>query len=201
MIYFTSDWHFGHDKEFIYKPRCFNSPEENAEVIIKKYNEIITDEDDVYCLGDLILTDNEFGINCLKQLKGKIHVIRGNHDSDARLELYKTLPNIVEICEAKTIKIGKQYYFLCHYPTFTANYDDKPYHNHLINLFGHTHQQHNFYDENPFMYHVGVDSHNCYPVSIEQVSKDIHEKTEELYKIGQKLKLKPKNMVWKETSP
>ena len=98
------------------------------------------------------------------------------------MNLYKSLLNIVEICEAKTIKIGKQHYFLCHYPTFTANYDDKPYHNHMINLYGHTHQQTNFYNNNPFMYHVGVDSHNCYPVSIEEIDKDIHEKINELYK-------------------
>lgn len=182
MIYLTSDWHFGHEKEFLWGPRNFTGPEQNAEEIIKRYNEIVTDEDDVYCLGDLMLKDTEFGMNCVKQLKGKIHIIRGNHDSDTRIELYKTLPNVVEICEAKTLKVGKQHYFLCHYPTMTANYDDKPYHNHIINLYGHTHQQTNFYNNNPFMYHVGVDSHDCYPVSIEQINEDIHDKVNELYK-------------------
>lgn len=33
------------------------------------------------------------------------------------------------------------------------------------------------------MYHVGVDSHNGYPVSIEQVSEDIHNKVQEQYQI------------------
>lgn len=53
----------------------------------------------------------------------------------------------------------------------------------MINLYGHTHQQTNFYNNNPFMYHVGVDSHNCYPISIEQISEDIHNKINELYQL------------------
>lgn len=182
MIWLSSDWHFGHQKDFLYKPRGFNNSEENDTAIIENHNRLVAPEDEVYVLGDLMLGNNEHGLQCVKQLNGKIHIIRGNHDTDTRLELYKEIPNVVEICEAKTIKVGKQHYFLCHYPTITANYDDKPYHSHLINLFGHTHQQENFYNDNPFMYHVGVDSHNCCPVSIEQVNKEIHNKINQLYK-------------------
>ena len=43
----------------------------------------------------------------------------------------------------------------------------------LVNLFGHTHQKTNFYNGIPFMYHVGVDSHLCYPVKIERIIEDI----------------------------
>lgn len=75
MIYLTSDTHFCHNKDFLYKPRGFNSIQEHDEQIIKNWNEIITDEDEIYILGDLILNDNEYGLKCLKQLKGKIHVI------------------------------------------------------------------------------------------------------------------------------
>lgn len=59
----------------MYKPRGFNSIQEHDEQIIKNWNEIITDEDEIYILGDLMLNDNEYGLKCLKQLKGKIHVI------------------------------------------------------------------------------------------------------------------------------
>ena len=31
----------------------------------------------------------------------------------------------------------------------------------------------NFYNEQPFMYHVGVDSHNCYPVLLDDVITEI----------------------------
>ena len=43
----------------------------------------------------------------------------------------------------------------------------------VINLFGHTHQTTNFYNDNPYMYHVGVDSHDCYPVLLEDILESI----------------------------
>ena len=64
-------------------------------------------------------------------------------------------------------------FYLSHYPTITDNFDDNK-RNHVINLYGHTHQSTNFYQNNPYMYHVGLDSHNLYPVSIEQIIEDIN---------------------------
>ena len=192
MIYFTSDWHFGHDKDFAWGgPRGCVSMADNTMKIVSNHNSVVTDEDDVYVLGDLMLGDYEYGLEAIKQMKGKLHIILGNHDTQKRIELYEQLPNVVEVTYAKLIKIGKQHYYLSHYPTFTANYDDKPYHNHIINLYGHTHQADNFFCmgdplfdyPNPFMYHVGVDSHNCYPVSAEEVNKDIHDEVNKQYKM------------------
>ena len=190
MIYFTSDLHFGHHKSFLYEPRGFASSEEHDEEVIKKWNSIVKNDDIVYILGDLMLEDTTLGLSKVRHLNGELHIICGNHDSAVRREFYSILSNVVEVCEAKTIKIGKQHYFLCHYPTMTANYDDKPYHSHLINLFGHTHSKEKFYipwdplytDPNPFMYNVALDAHNCYPVSIEQINDDIHQKIQELYR-------------------
>ena len=53
MIYLTSDLHLYH-KSFIYEPRGFHSAEEMNAAIEKNWNELITDEDDVYVLGDII---------------------------------------------------------------------------------------------------------------------------------------------------
>jgi len=132
MIYFTSDLHFCHNKPFLYEPRGFNSIEEHDETVIKNWNSVITNDDEVYILGDLMLNDNENGIKKLQQLKGKIHIVLGNHDSSVRQDIYKVLFN--EVSYATMIKIDKQHYFLTHFPSLCANYDDKPYHNHIINL-------------------------------------------------------------------
>ena len=109
VIYFTSDTHFSqsHDKEFLWGPRGFKDQWEMNENIIKNWNSVVTEEDDVYLLGDVMLCDNAEGIKCLKQLKGKIHIIRGNHDTDARIELYKACHNVVEVCDAKWLKADK----------------------------------------------------------------------------------------------
>lgn len=184
MIYFSSDLHFNHNKDFLYKPRGFDSIDVMNTTVVANWNSIVTNEDDVYILGDLMLGDNEAGILLLKLLNGKLHIILGNHDTDTRIELYKNLENIVEICYATQLKYKKTYFFLCHYPVITANFDDQlPWAKHLISLFGHTHQQHIFYNDNPYMYNVGLDAHNCYPVSIEQIIEDVKNKKDEINRI------------------
>jgi len=182
-IYFTSDLHFGHDREFIWGPRGFKSVHEMNETIINNWNSIVTPEDDVYVLGDLMLGDNEIGIGLIKRLKGHIHVVRGNHDSDVRIEKYNNCYNIEEVTEGQYLKCGGYTFYLNHFPTFTSNLEkDSSLKHHLINLFGHTHQKTNFYEDIPFMYHVGVDSHNNTPVSVEEIIADIQKKVNECKK-------------------
>ena len=172
-IFATSDLHFCHNREFIWGARGFKSIEEHDAEIIKRWNEVVTAEDDVYILGDLMLGDNAHGIQCLSQLNGKLHILTGNHCTAARQKLYHTLENMVEFCGcATTIKYKKKQLYLSHYPTITSNMEANP-HQAVFNLYGHTHQTTNFYNGQPFMYHVGVDSHNCYPVLLDDVITEI----------------------------
>ena len=172
-IFVTSDLHFGHDREFVWGARGFKSIEEHDAEIIKRWNEVVTAEDDVYILGDLMLGDNAHGIYCLSQLNGKLHILTGNHCTSARQKLYHTLENMVEFCGcATTIKYKKKQLYLSHYPTITSNMEANP-HQAVFNLYGHTHQTTNFYNGQPFMYHVGVDSHNCYPVLLDDIITEI----------------------------
>ena len=187
MIFFTSDLHFCHDKDFIWQARGFNDISEMNAEIIRRWNERVYPDDDVYILGDLTLGDIEEGIRLIAKLNGYLHIMRGNHDTDKKVERYLELPNVVEVKYADVLKYGKAVFWMSHYPTITANYDDdKLWAKHVVCLFGHTHQQHNFYEvikhagENPYMYHVGVDSHNCTPVSIDEIIEDIRKKKEEL---------------------
>lgn len=179
MIYFTSDLHLGHDQEFIWGARGFNSVKEMNEKIITRWNSRITKDDDVYVLGDLVMGGVE-NVELLKQLNGKIHIIYGNHDGPKKREAYAELENVVECGWANMIKYKKYNFYLSHYPTITDNEDigeivsPKEC---VINLFGHTHQFSNFYDTNDGynfrMYHVGVDSHDCFPVPIDEVIEEI----------------------------
>ena len=47
------------------------------------------------------------------------------------------------------------------------------------NFYGHTHQTSNFYNDMPYMYHVGVDSHDGYPVDIDVAIEEMHQKVRE----------------------
>lgn len=83
-----SDLHFGHSKDFLYGARGFENVEDMNETIIRKWNEVVDDEDDVYMLGDLVMG---LEINCqmLRRLKGQLHIVRGNHDTDNRWGFYQ----------------------------------------------------------------------------------------------------------------
>lgn len=174
-IWITSDTHFGHNKEFIYTSRGFTSIQEHDKTIIENWNKVVAADDTIYHLGDVMLNDNDHGLECLRQLNGNIKLVLGNHDSPARIELYKSIPNVEVIGYATIMKYKKHNFFLSHYPSITGNYDeDKPLKERVINLHGHTHQQRSLlWPEMPFIYHCGVDSNNLTPVNIEDIINNI----------------------------
>lgn len=172
-IYFTSDLHFGHQKDFLYKPRGFNSLEKMEDYIVEKWNNKVTNNDDVYVLGDLMLMDDDHGLNLIKKLNGKLHIIFGNHDTDNRIIKYCGLDNIVEVCFAQRIRYKKYNFYLSHYPTITTNIDDRGLQKILINLHGHTHSKEKFYNGIATIYNVSMDAHNCEPIEVEKILDDI----------------------------
>ena len=172
-IWFTSDLHFCHNRDFVYGARFFNNIDEMNEAIVERFNSKVKPEDTLYILGDVMLNNNDEAETYLARLNGKKIFIRGNHDTDTRIEIYKKYTD-VEIKYADMIKYKKRNIYLSHYPTIVQN--DADFHNMIINFYGHTHQTNNFYNDYINMYHVGVDSHNCYPVSIDEALEEIKNK-------------------------
>ena len=181
MIYLSSDPHFGHAKDFLWRPRGFSSVEEMNEGIIERWNLIVEPNDDVYLLGDVIMGDIS-NLNYVRRLNGNLHIIYGNHDTNARILRYAEELDNAEIHGfATTFKYKKKQFMLSHYPTITSNMETNPYMT-VFNLYGHTHQNTNFYENSPFMYHVGVDSHNCYPILIDDIISDIYAEIDKIKK-------------------
>ena len=181
-IWITSDTHFCHQKSFLWEPRGFKNEWEMNENIIKNWNNIIQPEDDVYHLGDVMLNNNEEGIKCLKSLKGKIHIIRGNHDSETRINLFKNCYNVVEVCEGKFLQYKKYHFYLSHYPCITSNYDgDKPLKTRMISLAGHSHTSNKWQDlDKGLIYHCELDAHNNKPILLDDIIIDIENKLKEI---------------------
>ena len=175
-IFLTSDTHFCHDRDFIYKPRGFENAEDMSNAIVEKWNSVVTDDDIVYHLGDVMLNDNEKGIEYLKKLKGKIFLLTGNHDTASRRKLYNECPNVTN-CGNYVIIVHEGYsFYLSHYPTLTSNPDDiKPLKTRVINLCGHSHIKNRFKDmDKGLIYHVEVDCHNNFPISLDEILFDIN---------------------------
>ena len=184
-IFVTSDLHFNHDREFVWKVRGYESVYEMNEAIVERFNSVVQPGDDVYILGDLclggggpaILADNKA---LIERLNGRLHIIRGNHDTEPRVRMYETCANVVDIVKWADMLHYKGYHFyLSHFPTLTGNLEKESLKQCTCNLFGHTHQTTNFHLDMPFMYHVGVDSHNCYPMNLDDIINEMKAKVKE----------------------
>jgi len=176
-LWITSDLHFCHDKEFIWGPRGFKSVKEMNTAIVENWNSVVDKEDHVIVLGDLMLNNNEKGLYLLKQLKGTLHLIRGNHDTDARVQEYIKCYNVWEriVPYADTIQYNGYNFYLSHYPTLTSNHDkNKPLNKQIINLCGHLHTDDAMIDmEKGLVYHCELDAHGNTPVLIDDIIEDI----------------------------
>lgn len=177
MIFITSDLHFCHDREFLYGPRGFKTVAEMNAAIVANWNAVVGKNDEVYVLGDLMLNDNVEGARLIYQLNGRIHVIRGNHDTDERLRLYGKMPNIVSVSACEWVKYNGYSFVLTHFPTITTNGGARHLKREYINLCGHTHTPDRWVDWNKGrIYHCDLDAHNNTPVSLDAIIEDLENK-------------------------
>lgn len=172
-IYFTSDLHLYHDREFIYKPRGFENIDKMSEQIIANLIADVGQDDMLYILGDVMLGNRDAeAIELMKMVPGHKHLILGNHDTPRRIELYKESNIFESIQYALPLKTNKWHFFLSHYPMLTMNNDSRP---DVVSLYGHTHQNNNWIEnwQGDTMYNVGVDAHDNHPVSLDKIINDI----------------------------
>lgn len=178
MNYFISDLHIGHVNAIAYDNRPFNTIEEHDEYIINIWNNTVTDDDDVYILGDISWYKTAKTIEFFKNMRGQKHLIIGNHDSHfLKSEEFRKL--FVEITHYKELDIGNnKSVVLCHYPIpcFKNHYYG------WIHLYGHVHtsfewnmmenvkrQMTELYDKPCEMYNVGAMLIGYKPRTLEEI--------------------------------
>jgi len=182
-IYFISDLHYSHDREFIWKKRGYSSVYEMNSHIIESCNSIITNDDILFNLGDMAFDDSDAqktkmlidSINC------KTHyMLWGNHRSGCA-KLYNSIKNefnpglqnyeIYPLTYKKFVFIGhycelligkKQKIILSHYP-FNSWVD---FGRGSWNLYGHCHQ--NLKCNHPYQFDVGWDAFHR-PISLDEI--------------------------------
>ena len=174
-IYLASDLHLNHDRAFIYGSRGFSSVKEMNEAIIERWNSKVRSQDFVILLGDVMLGDNEEGIKLAKSLNGHISFYEGNHDTDNRISMLRSLENWTYCGIAGIEPIDGYKFYVSHYPTICSTIvDTAPLKQRLINLHGHVHENKKFIYDIPYIYNVAMDAHNCYPVNINEIIRDMN---------------------------
>ena len=73
--WFTSDTHFGHSRILAYAHRPFANVDEMDEALIRNWNSVVGERDDVYHLGDMMFRlSRERAEAILGRLRGRIHL-------------------------------------------------------------------------------------------------------------------------------
>lgn len=115
MIFFTSDLHLGHQNVIRFCQRPFDTAKEMDAALIANWNARVTNADTVYILGDLIFRAEEPADTYLRQLKGKKHLIIGNHDR-TWLDKGDYSTYFESISRMDVINMPQGKCTLCHYP-------------------------------------------------------------------------------------
>ena len=172
-IFLTSDCHFNHTNILKYEAttRPFSSIEEMNETIINNWNSVVTENDTVYVCGDMFMGMLDKIEEILNRLNGKIILVRGNHDTPLRLELFKSKG--IEVKDIDYINYKGRFFILCHFPIASKEFIDMVIKNNseVVVCYGHIHSNAPKGYVNG-TYHVGMDTNNLTPVSLEQIWKE-----------------------------
>ena len=134
MDLFIADTHFGHEDRVKWDGRPFADADEMFRVMRERWNAKVTDDDDVWIIGDFAYYGEEDIAKYSERLNGRKHLIYGNHDR--RIEQNPRLQQLfVECTHLKYIRSGGRDIFLSHYPMTEWHGRPRGY----ILIYGHIH--------------------------------------------------------------
>lgn len=143
--FYIADYHFGHANVIKFDNRPFSSSEEMDKEMIKNWNNVVTNDDTVYILGDFCWDTEDRWIEILNQLSGKKVLIRGNHDLKTMSQQLRN--KFQDIKDYKEVKDNSKRVLLSHYP---IPFYRGAYNGDIVHLYGHIHVT----IENDFMEHI-----------------------------------------------
>lgn len=131
--WFTADLHFGHANILKHHPTRGADMDDMHGRLVSNWNQSVKQGDDVFVLGDFFLgrqSDDVGASGWFHALRGRKHLIVGNHDSGPTLRLPWSSINHLREWKQKPHRA-----VLCHYPLLTWN----GAHHGVWMLHGHSH--------------------------------------------------------------
>lgn len=136
--FYIGDPHFFHSNILRYDNRPFRNADVMNDILIRNWNNTVSDEDTVYILGDVSWSrDPEVNRAILQGLNGHKILIRGNHDKPMRA-VYDCFDKVVDYLEIEDngVKV-----ILFHYPILFWN---GQFHD-SVHLYAHVHNSHQWH--------------------------------------------------------
>ncbi len=158
-VYFIADLHFDDENIRVYENRPFENVEEMNRAIIDNWNSTVSEDDEVYLVGDI---GNEKHIS---ELKGRKYLVKGNHDKLSNEE-YRKL-GFTEVYDKPII--FNDFWMVSHEPMYVNK--NMPY----ANIFGHVHANPAYRTVSERSYWVGVERIGYTPISFEEIAMAVQE--------------------------
>ena len=169
--FFTSDPHFDDPRLNLFgRDILFDTARQVDNHIIKRWNKTVSQEDEVFVLGDAALSKK--GLQKFSRLNGKKILIKGNYDEPETAKykvsgklLRKYFDFVVDTGEIEITLIDgtKETVFLNHFPTLCKK--------DMFNITGHIH---GLWKVQRNMINVGLDAWHFTPVSEERIAFQIN---------------------------
>lgn len=165
MVWFTADLHLGHENVIRYTGRPFKNAKEMDSTLIANWNARVQDKDEIYVVGDFSFHPHRVTESIYNALRGHKHLIRGNHDTQP----VTRLPWVSQ-SDIREVKHAGEKIILCHYSMRVW----KGSHRGTWMLYGHSHG--NLLEPKGKTFDIGVDSHNFYPWSFDEIKAKMDKK-------------------------
>lgn len=134
-VYVSSDFHLGHQRDFVWKARGYNSVAEHDDGLTNKVNEIVRPNDILLFLGDFCLntTMEQFDAYLDKFNCQNIMMLWGNHNNPHEKNVYRKIvgsdkeeypvkyKNVTFLGHYAEVILNGQYIVLFHYPISVWN--------------------------------------------------------------------------------
>lgn len=170
MNLYTADLHFGHKSVLDFDHRPFPDVETMDRALIELWNDRVHEDDNVYILGDFAYRNEKSEEWYLRQLKGRKHLIIGNHDTkllknDAAMSYFESMDKMMHVSDC-----GVQI-CLCHFPIAEWN----GYYKGHSHFYGHIHSRQDnetwdFMKTRENAYNVGCMLYGYAPASLRQIT-------------------------------
>ena len=198
MLFFTSDWHLGHQRIIELCDRPFEDVSHMHKELVKRHNNLVGQSDDVFVLGDVAMGVFLESIKIVGKFNGTRIMLPGNHDrlsgheSESRKNkfrsAYEDVFDYVEedgFAQAEISGIDGENFVvnMSHFPYSGDSHDKdryedlRPFDDGAILLHGHTHspQKVSRSPRGSLQISVGVDSWDYRPASEHEIVQLIKE--------------------------
>jgi calcineurin-like phosphoesterase family protein len=173
--FFTADLHFFHRNVIRFCNRPWKNVEDMNEGLIENWNKTVSNDDEIYILGDMFFCGVTKAKEILEMLNGRKYLILGNHDWNIFKPQRAKEFCFISIEEYAEILFNEKYFFrLSHFPykgtgdyTEEERFSDKRLFNsgHCL-LHGHVHNE---WIKKDNMINVGIDVWDYKPVSLNEI--------------------------------